>query len=145
MDSSPIKPMSNRHAPGMRRVRLLVWALYYRTPLDIEIGEWVERGAARRCKLTWEQYCELKRNHPEEWQRAEARRKVAKANGGFAPQPPQFQVYRKLIAKQKRLLRKPRPRFTEWAGKKLVRARGYKRKWLRERVTDRLFHRLVGE
>lgn len=135
---------AERLATGMRRVRLLLWQLFNRTPLEIEIEEWVERAAARHCRLTWEQYLAYKAKYPELWQQAEARRLIAKARGRFAAQPPQLRRYRKQLAKQKRVFRKARPRFNEWASKKLVRARQYKRTWLRQRVTDRLYTRLLG-
>ncbi|MFN0017412.1 MAG: hypothetical protein ACKVP0_04075 [Pirellulaceae bacterium] len=131
--------------PGMRRVRLIIWALYHQTPLDVEIQEWVERGVASRCKLSWEQYCEMKRIHAEMWIAGAERRRKAKVAGGFPPQPWQLRLHRKKMAKLKRRLKKPRPRLIEWAGKKLMRARGYKRRWLRERVTDRLLMRMAGQ
>jgi hypothetical protein len=79
---------AERLATGMRRVRLLLWQLFNRTPLDIDIEEWVERAAARHCRLTWEQYLAYKAKYPELWQQAEARRLIAKARGRFAAQPP---------------------------------------------------------
>jgi hypothetical protein len=131
-------------APGMRRVRLLVWKLYYQTPLKIKIAEWVERGAARHCKMSWEEYCRLKAAHPDLWQRWAEKRKRAVAVGHFPPQPWQLRKHRMLQAPMKAKIRKPRHRFYEWAGKKLVRQRGYKYPGLRKRVVDRLFLRLIG-
>jgi hypothetical protein len=82
------------HAPGMRRVRLLLWKLFCRTPLDIEIQEWVERGVARQCKLTWAEYSRLKAAHPDLWQRWAEKRSKAKAEGGFPEQPWQLRLHR---------------------------------------------------
>ena len=47
----------------------MLWKLYYGTPLNINIEEWVERGVARKCKLSWDDYRRLKAVHPDLWQR----------------------------------------------------------------------------
>jgi hypothetical protein len=137
-------PNADKKVAGLRRLRLLVWALYYQTPLDVEIGEDIERSVAKRCKLSWERYSDLKQTYPEFWQKAAASRLRAKAAGGFKPQPAGLRRYRKVEAKKKRVLRKPRSRFCDWAARKLIHKRTYKRKWLRDRITNRLFNRLVG-
>ncbi len=136
--------MNKFRLPGMRRVRLLLWQLYYRTPLSIDIDEGIERKVAGHCKLGWEDYLKLKTEHPELWQRAVEKRGKAKLAGSFPPQPWQLQVYRKLHAKRKKLLSKERPRFFEWAGKKLIASRKYKRQWLRKKVLNRVEARLLG-
>ena len=132
------------HAPGMRRVRLLLWKLYCKTPLEIDITECVERGAARQCKMTWEEYCRLKAAHPDLWQRHAEKRAKAKVDGRFPPQPWQLRAHRLVEAPRRAKIRRPRPRFNEWAAKKLMRQRGYKHIGLRNRVLDRLIARLVG-
>jgi len=131
--------------PGMRRVRMLLWKLYYQTPLDVQIEECVERGVSEKCKLTWEEYCALKAGHPDLWQRAIEKRALAVKNGRFPPQPPQLRRYRKVEAAKKKVMQRERPRFVEWAGRKMIKARHYKRTWLRQRVTDRILSRLLGE
>lgn len=91
--------------PGMRRVRLLLWRLYYKTPLDQVIDEAAEREAARTCKLSWEQYGELKAKYPDQWAKWEAKRAKAVREGGFPPQPPQFRRYRKVDASREKKYR----------------------------------------
>jgi hypothetical protein len=132
------------HAPGMRRVRLLLWKLFCKTPLKIDIEEWVERGAARHCKITWDDYCRLKAAHPDLWQRWADKRAKAKAVGHFPKQPWQLRAYRLREAPRRAKVRKPRPRFTEWAAKKLMRQRTYKSAWRRNLVLDRLMLRVIG-
>ncbi len=130
--------------PGMKRVRLLLWRLFVRTPLKVEIGEWVERGAARHCGLSWPEYCQMREQHADLWRRYAEKRAQAKADGGWRPQPPQLAYWRYIKAKQEAHWRKPRPRFTEWAMRKLLRQRGYKQAWRRNRVVDRISVRFLG-
>jgi hypothetical protein len=128
----------------MRRVRLLLWKLYCKTPLEIDITEREERGAARQCNMTWEEYCRLKAAHPDIWQRHAEKRAKAKVAGCFPPQPWQLRAHRLVEAPRRAKIRRPRPRFNQWATRKLMRQRGYKRAGLRNRVLDRLIARLVG-
>jgi hypothetical protein len=125
-------------------VKLLVWKLFYGTPLKVPIEEWVERGVARQCRFTWAEYCDLKQRYPELWQRWAEKRAKAQLAGRFPRQPPALRFYRKHEAKRRAHWRKERPRFHEWAGKKLLRQRTYKSKWKRHRVLDRLIVRLAG-
>jgi hypothetical protein len=130
-------PATGSNAPGMRRVRLLVWALFCQTPMDIEIGEEEERQAARRCKLSWEEYCALKATHPGVWQRGAEKRERAKVSG-WPAQPPGLRRARKVEAPRRAFQRKERPRWQEWAARRLMVQRGYKRTWHRHQVLDRL-------
>lgn len=143
-EKQPIAKKAKWRDPGMRRVRLLLWKLFNRTPLDVPIEEWVERDVTRRCRLPWQEYLNLKQAHPDLWRQAAERREAAKRNGGFPPQPPQLAFSRKFIAKSKAKWRKSRPRFNAWAARQLARERGYKQAWRRRRVVDRLFLRLLG-
>lgn len=133
------------HAPGMRRLRLVLWTIYNRTPLDQAIDEQTERAGAAKCKLSWPEYLVLKAAHPDLWLRAVEKRKRAVALGRFPAQPWQLREYRKTEAPRKALHRKERPRFVEWAGKKIIRERRFKYPGLRRRVVDRLFLRLIGQ
>jgi len=137
--------MSNSkwHAPGMKRVRLMAWLLFYRTPLNIPIEEWVERGVARRCRFSWEEYCALKQAHPEIWERYAMKREEAVKRGHFAPQPPHLRRWRREGAKRRAALKKARPRFSEWAAKQLLRQRSYKQQWRRHLVLNHLLIRLL--
>src|SRR5438093_806859 len=92
VDREMSKPCGGRDASGMRRVRLLVWFLFRQTPLIVEVAEWVERGAARHCKLSWEEYCELKAACPELWRRGAEKRERAKLCG-WPKQPPQLREH----------------------------------------------------
>jgi hypothetical protein len=132
------------HASGMRRTRLLLWAIYNRTPLDQVIDDQVERDGAARCKLAWPEYLSLKAAHPDLWLKATEKRQRAVALGRFPPQPWQLREHRSLYAPRRAKVRSERPRFTEWAAKKLIRERSYKRPGLRRRVVDRLFLRVIG-
>ena len=134
----------NWAAPGMRRIKLLCWALFNKTPLDQPIDEPAERAAAKRVRMSWETFCRLKTEHPEVWRRYNARRKRAKMEGGFKPQPWQLRFQRHIKAPARAKIRKKRPRFNEWAARKLVRSREYKSQWRRKLVIDRLFNRLIG-
>ena len=127
-----------------RRVRLLLWKLFYGTPLTAVIDETVERDVARHCKVAWADYCRLKATFPELWQRGAVKRAAAQKAGGVPLQPRHLLYWRKCVAKRRALARKERPRFTQWAAKKLIRQRGYKRAWLRNQVLDRLMDRLLG-
>jgi len=131
-------------APGMRRVRLLLWKLYNGTPLRVGIDEEVERTVASACKLDWATYCRLKQTYSDLWQKAAAKRERAQAVGHFPQQPWQLRRYRKVLAPARATVRKERPRFAEWAAKKLARSRRYKQEWRRREVVDRLFARLIG-
>ena len=124
----------------MRRVRLLVWLVFRQTPLDIPIEEWVERGAARNCKMSWEEYCALKAAHPDLWRRSAEKRERAKREG-WPKQPPQLRHAREVLAPRRAFSRKRRPRFTDWAMRKFWAQRQYKRRWLRDCVLDRLIRR----
>ncbi len=135
---------SNKQDKGNRRVRLLLWKLYYQTPLNINVEEWVERGAALSCKLTWPEYCELKARYPALWQRWANKRSRAQQAGKLPLQPPQLRRYRRSGAKQRAFWRKQRPRFAQWAANKLARQRTYKKRWRRHLVLDRLLVRSVG-
>ena len=95
------KPRIDWQAPGMRRIKLLCWALFNKTPLDQPIDEAAERAAAKRVKMRWERYLELKAAHPEVWRYYTDRRKRAQAEGGFKPQPVQFLRQRKVEAPRK--------------------------------------------
>ncbi len=123
---------------------MLLWQLFNQTPLGIDIQEWVERDAARRCKVGWDEYRRLKAAYPDFWQRGAEKRAKAKLTGGFPPQPWQLRLYRHTEAKQRAVFRKDRPRFTEWAMKKLLRQRTYKRPWRRNMVLNRLIMRMMG-
>jgi len=136
--------MSNYRDPGMRRVRLLLWRLYYRTPLEREIGEAEERIAAVHCRLPWDDYTTLKARHIDLWKDYADRRAQAKKAGGFRPMPPQFRRYRDRVAAARAKMRRARPRLSEWAAKKLLAQRRFKRVWLRHRVLDRLLARMTG-
>src|SRR5215813_5804166 len=64
--SATPSPSKSRWAePGMRRVRLLLWHLFQRTPLREEIGLLHEFAAARHCGIAWEDYSALKARHPD--------------------------------------------------------------------------------
>jgi hypothetical protein len=133
------------HAPGMRHLRLVLWTIYNRTPLDQDIDGQTEQAGAAKCKLPWRDYLALKAAHPDLWLRAAEKRQRAVVVGHFPPQPWQLREYRKTEAPMKAIHRRPRPRFYEWAGKKLVRQRRFKYPGLRRRVVDRLFLRLIGQ
>ena len=128
----------------MRRLRLLLWKLYQATPLTVRIEESVERDVARRCKMPWEDYLRLKTAYPCLWERYALKREKALAVGHFPRQPAQLRRWRKVGAKHRAVITRERPRFTEWALKKLMRQRKYKYKGLRERVLNRLMLRLIG-
>lgn len=131
-------------APGMRRLKLLLWALYNRTPLDRPINEVAEREAARRVRMAWDTYCRHKAAHPELWAHFAALRERARANGGFRPQPAHLRRHRNGEAVRRARMRKDRPRFAEWAARKLLKARDYRSPHKRHRVLNRLTARLLG-
>ena len=136
--------MRKYREPGMRRVRLVLWFLFNRTPLELPIDESAERAAAKHCKMSWDLYLAYRARYPELWAHRANRREEAKRMGSFPQMPVQFLRYRKITAPARSSMRKPRPRFTEWAGRKLLASREYKRPWLRQRIQDRLFARLLG-
>jgi hypothetical protein len=81
----------------MRRVRLLVWKLFRGTPLDLRIDQNAEMDAAAAIGVTWDQYLDLRRQHPDLWAKWAAKRELAKVNG-WPPQPPQLRRHRKKTA-----------------------------------------------
>jgi len=128
----------------MRRVRLCFWHLFRHTPLNQPINQAAERAAAQHCKVAWELYLDWKREHRELWWRGAAKRLRAEKCGRFPPQPWQLRQWRKGEGARLGKMRRERPRFVAWAGKKLLRQRCYKRVALRHRVLDRLAARLMG-
>ncbi len=90
------KPQANR------RVRLLLWRLFNKTPLDQPIDEQAEQIAAKAVKMDWATYKRLKAQHPELWAKAEAKRAKAVATGSFPPYPPQLARARQVTLPAKR-------------------------------------------
>jgi division protein CdvB (Snf7/Vps24/ESCRT-III family) len=86
----------------MRRVRLLLWQLFNKTPLNLEIDEVAERAAAHAVRLAWEDYERLKAENLECWDKASKRRQLAKASGGFPAQPSRLKDYRTRTASVRR-------------------------------------------
>jgi hypothetical protein len=134
---------TNLKVPG-RRIGLLLWNIFNRTPLDREIDEQAERDGAAHCKMSWPDYLALKAGHPDLWQKAARKRSEAKARGYFLPQPWQLMYHRKINAPARAKRCRNRPRFAEWAAKKLLRQRTYKQAWRRGKVLDRLMTRVMG-
>ncbi|MBM3846791.1 MAG: hypothetical protein FJ405_10985 [Verrucomicrobia bacterium] len=89
--------------PGMRRTRLLVWEIFNRTPLHAQVTLDLELSAARHCKLSPEQYFNLKAQHPRLWANATIRRQRAVEAGQFPPQPAQLKRWRVHGSRHKRL------------------------------------------
>ncbi|MBL9169736.1 MAG: hypothetical protein JNN07_18490 [Verrucomicrobiales bacterium] len=90
------KPQANR------RVRLLLWRLFNKTPLALPIDTKAEQDAARAVRMDWETYERLKAQHPELWAKAEAKRTKAVATGSFPPYPPQLARARQVTLPNKR-------------------------------------------
>jgi hypothetical protein len=132
------------HAPGMRRVRLVLWMIYNRTPLHQVIDEQAERAGAVKCKLAWPDYLALKAAHPDLWLRAAGKRAKAQSAGRFPPQPHQLWRWRTIHAGPRAKRRRERPLLTEWAARKLLRQRTYKATWKRHMVLNRLILRMLG-
>jgi hypothetical protein len=146
-NAPPAESNANRRtsATGLRRVRLCFWHLFRRTPLKALIDTTAERAAAEHCKVPWPLYVEWKRTHKAMWWREAAKRVRAIERGKWPEQPWQLRRWRKVeAARMGRLRRRERPRFVEWAWKRQIRLRSYKRVWLRHRELDRLFLRTLG-
>ncbi len=127
----------------MRRVRLLLWHLFRRTPLEKAIDETIERSSAAHCKLEWTEYLRLKTEHAELWERAALKRQWA-ARHGWPEQPWWLKDWRLRQAPRLARMKHERPRFTEWAARKYLRARNYKQQWLKDMVHDRIMTRMCG-
>ena len=135
-------------APGMRRVKLVTWWLFYKqVPLDREIIEEDEKAAAKHCHMAWDTYRRLKAEHAAVWRYYAARRKRAQAQGGFKPQPRQFRRQRKVDAPRKaRMERRGRSaRHLTWLYQEYARyARMKPWAWQKERLGNKLLAQIMG-
>ncbi len=126
------------NTPGMRRVRLLLWHLFRKTPLHLPIDEAAEQTAAAHCKMNWDDYLRIKREHRELWWRSARKRIEAIRRGSWPEQPAQLRRARKVLAPRRALWKRPRHKFGEWAAKALLRQRSYTQDWRRQQVLDQL-------
>jgi hypothetical protein len=122
----------------MRRVRLLVWKLYYRTPLGVRITEDIERSVATACNVSWFDYCVLKSFHAELWQRYALKRHRAEEIGYFPTQPKQLATWRNKGAKEKAAAKKDRRRMLRWASREMEKSSHYKQNWRKGAVLIRV-------
>ncbi len=116
------KKVRDYERAGMRRVRLLVWWLFHKVPLDQAINTTAERLAAQRCKLTWRAYLKLKRLHPQVWERETAKRQGAIEAGGWPEQPVQLWRVRHLTNPGRAKERRSRQRAERGDGNEAHRA-----------------------
>jgi hypothetical protein len=131
------------NSPGMRRVRLMFWHLFRKTPLRRRIDEAAERLAAEHCGMSWEEYQTIKREQWALWWRSAAKRERARRTGRWPNQPLQLRRHRKVTAPGRARLTKDKPRFSEWAFRELERCQRCEDTGRKERILNRVLKNYV--